>query len=368
MSTFCAHFNESVCRSCALLPVEYDQQIAHKEKKLRVILPPDCLVLPAVTSSTRGFRNKAKLVVSGTLSDPVLGLVDREILDCPVHHPEINRLQRALIPFIKLARLEPYRISEKKGELKGVIIFHGDETYLRFVLRSRESLDRIRKHLPNLLEEFPKLRSVSVNVQPIHQAILEGEEEIPLGPESFITQSFGELALRIRPQGFIQTNLEVATRLYEAASAWVKDTGARRMLELFCGQGAFSFHCASSMDSVIGVEINPEAVAMANETARENALSHLEFIALDAAASGELLRMRAPDLVLVNPPRRGLAETCELLLANSPDWVVYSSCSVESLATDLKKLGPAYAVIQAQIFDMFPHTEHFETLVLLRKR
>lgn len=366
MAQFCAYFKENICRSCSLIETDYDQQISMKEDSLKKSLRLSEL-LPTIRSEVSGFRNKAKIIVSGSTDSPVLGLLEKEILNCPVHDPAINKLLHDLIPFIREAKLIPYSVPEKKGELKGIIIFHGEETYLRFVLRSKESLDRVKKNLPSLLSLHPEITSVSVNIQPIHQAILEGEEEIHLGPENFIRQSYGKLKLKLRPEAFVQTNQKVAAKLYQTAADWVKEKDVERFLELFSGQGAFSFHAAQSVKEAIGVEINPEAVIIANETARELALTHLKFIALDAGRSGEIIRNEEPDLILVNPPRRGLADSLPLLKSSGSKWVIYSSCSVESLERDVSALATHYEVIKAQIFDMFPHTAHFETLVLLRR-
>ncbi len=366
MADFCAYFKENICRSCTLLETDYDKQILLKEDVLKKALPEIGRLETSITSPVSGFRNKAKLVVSGSSESPVLGLIDREILDCPVHDPVINSILHDLIPFIRLAKLEPYNISARKGELKGIILFHGDEAYLRFVLRSKEGLDRIRKNLPSLLQLHPEITSVSVNIQPVHQAILEGDEEISLGPQTHIQQSYGDLKLSVRPQGFVQTNQYVAYRLYSIAASWVKEKKIERFVELFSGQGAFSFHCASFVKEATGIEINPEAVKMAEETAKARGLNHLHFTALDAAASESILRKKNPGLILVNPPRRGLGESLQLILEANPEWVIYSSCSVESLSKDLKELNQKFKIEKVQLFDMFPHTAHFETLVLLR--
>lgn len=365
MPDFCAYFNENICRSCELLPVDYSQQISNKEQALRMALGSGITLLSSVVSRETGFRNKAKLVVSGTVDKPLIGLIDKEILACPVHDPAINHLLSDLVPFIQEANLIPYNINEKKGELKGLIIFHGTETYLRFVLRSKEPLDRVRKHLPKLLAGHPELASVSVNIQPIHQAILEGDEEISMGPRDHIIQEINGLKLKLRPRAFVQTNQEVAGKLYATAAAWVKELKVQKFLELFSGQGAFSFHCAPFVKEARGVEINTEAVKVANETAVEFGLPHLKFIALDAGKSDEIVSEFSPDLILVNPPRRGLADSISVLKSNKPEWIIYSSCSVESLGNDLKALSD-YKVERARMFDMFPHTSHFETLVLLK--
>jgi 23S rRNA (uracil747-C5)-methyltransferase len=348
--------------------MDYSGQIIRKEEALKTaLLPISVDLLSTVKSAETGFRNKAKIIVTGTYEKPVLGLIEKEILDCPVHHPLINQILHDLIPFITLAKLEPYQIKEKTGELKGIIIFSGDESYVRFVLRSKEGLDRIRKNLPALLEMRPEIKSVSVNIQPVHQAILEGDEEILLGPESFVQQKYGEFSLKLRPQGFVQTNLRVAEKLYSTAAGWVKEKNISRFVELFSGQGAFSFHSAAFVKEASGVEVNAEAVKMANETAASLGLKHLSFLHLAAENSQELIKDKNPQMILVNPPRRGLADSLELLVKALPDYIIYSSCSVESLAKDLKSLAPFFEIERVQIFDMFPHTEHFETLVLLKR-
>lgn len=367
MTDFCSYYRNNICRSCTLLETDYGKQIVLKEESLRSLLGQETNLLPTIRSTTSGFRNKAKLVVSGTSENPLVGLLEKEILECPVHDPAINRLLIDLVPFIKTAKLVPYDIAGKKGELKGLIIFHSDEMYLRFVLRSKEGIDRIKKHLPNLLASHPELSSVTVNIQPIHQAILEGEEEISLGPNEFISQSYGKLKLKVRPRAFIQTNQQVATRLYATAAAWVEELKIRKFVELFAGQGAFTFHCAPFVEEAIGIEINPEAVRIATETASELGLSHLKFFPLDAGHSGNILSQNRPDLILVNPPRRGLGESLALVRESGSRWLIYSSCSAESLAKDLKELSGDYQIEKAQIFDMFPHTNHYETLVLLRR-
>jgi 23S rRNA (uracil747-C5)-methyltransferase len=377
METFCRYYNSNICRSCGWLERPYEEQVAAKEARLMAALKlgPDQL-RPAVHSPPMSFRNKVKLSVTGTSENPVIGLLGvddldagREILDCPVHHPTLNGLLPLIKDFIRRARLTPYSIAGRSGELKGLIAYvsGSGEIYLRFVLRSRESLDRLRKHLPELTKTAV-LHSISANIQPVPHALLEGEEEIILSGPGSILQESGPVKQRLGPRAFVQTNETVARSLYATAAEWIRASGARRFCELFSGQGNFSFHASTVIAQGIGIELNPEAVAQANATAREHKLDHLHFIAADAATIGQELREFNPDLLLVNPPRRGLGEALPLLLAQEFPHIIYSSCSLESLAKDMASLGLSYQVVCAQVFDMFPHTEHFETLLLLRLR
>ena len=372
MKTFCSYYNENKCKSCDLIESSYSEQITLKQdvlsRSLQGLKVPEFLT--PVTSGQTHFRNKAKLVVSGTLEDPVIGILGSELLDCPLHLQKINELLPALKAFISTAKLVPYDISQRTGELKGLILFHGEatnETYLRFVLRSKEAIDRIKKHLPSFQSAFPHLKCISINIQPIPQAILEGEEEIFLTERTSILHRLGDITFRLGPRAFVQTNQVVASTLYRTAANWIEEANLKKFVELYCGQGAFSFFAAPYVESGLGIEINEDAINVANETAKEFKLTQLNFKSADAASVGELVKQFSPEVILVNPPRRGLDKAINVLLDNKPEVIIYSSCSHETLARDLKELKNNYCISKIQIFDMFPNSSHFETLVELKR-
>ncbi len=376
MNTFCSYYNQKICSSCKHLEVPYETQIQHKSDQLTKLIPQlnSSILQQPVFSNTQGFRNKAKFSVTGNLEHPIIGLTGeteldqgREILACPVHHPKINELAKSLPEFIQLTKLTPYQIKTKSGELKGIIIYYSsdsDEFYLRLVVRSKESIDRIRKHASILTNRFPALSCFSVNIQPVPHAILEGEEEIFISAKNAIHHQLGKLGLSLHPQGFVQTNQAVALSLYQTAASWIRELKPKTFVELFSGQGAFSFFIQEVVEQAVGIEINPEAVKRANATALENGWTHLHFLAADAAKVKDQVQALSPEVLLVNPPRRGLGEAVELMKELRPKTFIYSSCNAETLASDAQKLGSLYKISRAQMFDMFPHTEHFETLVL----
>lgn len=376
MKTFCHYYNEDICRSCSLLELSYPEQIHRKEKILLKGLKNPHL-LPSVLSEEKHFRNKAKFSVTGTSDHPIIGLLGaqdldagKEILECPLHHPKINKLLPDIITFIKNAKLAPYRISERKGELKGLILFHSiqtDQTYLRFVFRSKEALDRMKKWIPELMKSHPHLKVITANIQPIPHALLEGKEEIFLTEKTSLDHELGSIKIQVDPRSFIQTNELVSKKLYETASAWIKDLRVERFMELYSGLGLFSMFSASSVEEALGLEINESAVEEANRSARTLGLRHLRFECMDAEKAAIKVREFHPEVVLVNPPRKGLGEGVNIFLNEDVPYLVYSSCSHETLISDLLKLGNHYQIEKAQIFDMFPHTKHFETLVLLKK-
>jgi 23S rRNA (uracil747-C5)-methyltransferase len=377
MPSFCSHFDRGHCRSCSLISQSYSSQIAAKEHRLRG-LAPDAEVESSVLSPLRGFRSRAKMIVTGSSESPVIGLYGedsldqgRELLDCPIHHPRLNELIAALPKYISKFNLTPYRVSERKGELKALIAFFApgsSQFYLRFVLRSKECVARLKKMLPELTSEFLELCCVTANIQPIAHAVLEGPEEIFITEARTIDLPVGGVSMRLAPQAFVQTNQAVAEELYLTASRWVSEAKPHAMVELFCGQGAFSLISARSAARILGIEINPDAVHAANETARTLGLSHVEFRNIDARSISAELKDLSPHLILANPPRKGLGESLKLILEARPQHVLYSSCSIESLSQDLKHFQSFYRVRRVRLFDMFPHTEHFESLLWLDLR
>jgi 23S rRNA (uracil747-C5)-methyltransferase len=284
---------------------------------------------------------------------------------------KINDALPVIKNFITLSKLTPYQIGTKTGELKGLILFHSetsDSTYVRFILRSKESIDRIKKHSPFLISSLQNIKAISANIQPIPHAILEGDEEVFISENHFIDHQIHSVHLSLHPKAFVQTNQAMASNLYSTAAQWIKDSGKKDFMELYCGQGAFSFMAAPYVNKAMGIEINSEAVQIANLTAKKNNLPHLTFKNSDASDVLNDIQNFKPEIILVNPPRRGLGATCDLLIKTKPSSLIYSSCHSESLVEDLKKLIPYYNITKIKIFDMFPHTKHFETLVELNSK
>lgn len=354
--------------------VTYADQLAGKDDAVRRILAdavPSGAWLDPYASKESGFRNKAKLAVGGTIDAPTLGILDRggagvDLRECGLYEPGLRGVLPRLARFVTDARLSPYELATKRGELKNLLITRAPSGSLmvRFVLRSQEAIARIRKHLPALIDDLPQIEVVSANIHPEHKAVLEGDLEIPLSDVEALPMTLGTITLYLRPQSFFQTNTEVAAGLYEQAREWTMQSGARTVWDLYCGVGGFALHLATPDRSITGVETSAEAIASATLSAQQLA-GHLDFVTADAAdyAAGHA----APALVVVNPPRRGIGALAQRLEHSDVATVVYSSCNAQSLARDLAQM-PSLHVAQARMFDMFPQTDHHEVMVLLRRR
>lgn len=372
----CALYDAGRCRSCQWLETPYPQQLSQKQSHLQQLLDafPVGQWLPPVVSAQQKFRNKAKMVVSGSVERPLLGMLHRDgtpvdLCDCPLYPDSFAAVFAELRPFIARAGLTPYNVARRRGELKYILLTesqHSGELMLRFVLRSTTKLAQLRAALPQLQQGLPQLVAISANIQPVPMAIMEGEEEIPLTDNQQLAERFNDVPLSMLPKSFFQTNPRVAAELYATAREWVRDLKVKAMWDLFCGVGGFGLHCATPEMALTGIEISKEAIACAQQSARQMGLTQVSFAALDstAFATGE---GSVPELVLVNPPRRGIgAALCDYLEQMAPPWVLYSSCNAVTMAADIGRL-PAYRVVRVQLFDMFPHTAHYEVLTLLQR-
>ncbi|HEK0789045.1 TPA: 23S rRNA (uracil(747)-C(5))-methyltransferase RlmC [Proteus mirabilis] len=370
----CARFSAGECHSCEWLSLAYPEQIKKKQHNLLALLPEDYAFdkLAPVESQQAQFRNKAKMVVSGSVERPVLGLKTKEgvavdLCECPLYPVSFAPVFSILKTFIAKAGLVPYDIERCRGELKFILLTESRSNstmMLRFVLRSEKKLEQLRKALPWLQEQLPQLAVISVNIQPVHMAILEGEQEIILTEKTFLDESFNQIPLHIRPRGFFQTNPAVASSLYATAGRWVRELNITHLWDMFCGSGGFGLHCADKSTQLTGIEISPEAIECARLSAQELGLEHVEFQALDSTGYA-LAKESVPELVLVNPPRRGIGEAlCGYLNKMKPRFILYSSCNAQTMAKDIQQLSH-YRIDRVQLFDMFPHTSHYEVLTLL---
>ena len=161
----------------------------------------------------------------------------------------------------------------------------------------------------------------------------------------------------------------MAEKLYKKASEYARPKD-KKILDLYCGAGTIGFSMAKDAESIIGVEIIPEAIEDAKFNAEANGINNIEFICSDAAEAAKQLRDRKikPDVVIVDPPRKGCTEDLIKIISNNfcPDRVVYVSCDPATLARDIKIFTESgYKLIEYTPVDLFPRTSHVETVALL---
>lgn len=375
----CEYYINQLCRSCDRLDQKYSDTLSEKEKQLLELFYPLQVQIPPLRTSigfssgaaVAGSRNKAKFVVTTGRQGIQFGFINSsknfvELENCPLHPATLNASLVEIKTLLEQHKIIPYDINTKKGELKYLIISKNnstDDLLIRFVLRSTNHIPQLQKIAATL-----KPAVVTANIQPVHQAILEGDQEIVLSDQKYIYNQFDEFKLALGPRSFFQVTPWIAQQIYSEVSRVLSENPAiENFLDLYCGVGAFSFYASKHCKKVIGIEISKEAIECAEESKKINFVKNAEFQAADAESFLAHSAQRF-DAVLVNPPRRGLnPKIVKCIVAAAPKFIFYSSCNAETMVRDFALMKDQYKIQSLQIFDMFPYTSHFETLMVLEK-
>ena len=378
----CEQFQRGVCKSCTRMDVSYQAQLAHKNSfvhaTLAQFLQQAQILEPVSSEPILGSRHKSKMAVGETDGALCIGFPksDGTIINlpfCPILTKRIQNILDSLRILITEFALTPYSVAKNTGELKYIIIqesLYYHEVLVRLVLRSENELPRAEHIITKLCQQHHEIKVCSLNIQPKPAAQVEGEKEILLTTTASIKEKFNNLDLVIHPQAFTQVTPAVAEKLYASAAEWLpKNIGT--VIDLYCGIGAFGLTIAKQRHEtrVLGIEISTAAITSAQTAANLNQCHNHHSICKDATQGTQELTTERPDVIIVNPPRRGIGPAlCETLLEVAPKHILYSSCNPESLAKDLTELTKLYSVERVQIFDMFPLTDHVETLVSCIRR
>ncbi|HEV3402795.1 MAG TPA: 23S rRNA (uracil(1939)-C(5))-methyltransferase RlmD [Gaiellaceae bacterium] len=380
----CAHY--PACGGCRFQDLAYESQLEQKQAQVRDALvrlgriaePPLEEIVPAV--EVFHYRNKLEYSFVRTPSGPALGFhragrwdelveVDR----CWLTTDLGNSIREAVRDWAREEELEPYDQVKGGGYLRHLVVREGRNTgqvMVQLVTAAGEKFDR--DYLIETLRRFPEVKSIhwSVNESPAEVTNLP---TVLLWGVDAIEEELCGLRFRVRPNAFLQTNTAMAEKLYGLAGEMAALTGQETVWDLYSGIGTIGLTLASKALTVWGIEASAESVACALENADLNGISNAAFFAGTVADAVEELRDRggSPDVVVVDPPRAGLAGKALRRLARiGAPRIVYVSCNPTTLAGDLKILREewGYDLKRAKPVDMFPHTPHVECVTLLERR
>jgi 23S rRNA (uracil1939-C5)-methyltransferase len=377
----CPHFG--VCGGCRFQDLAYEVQVTEKERQVRDALvrigrfvdPPLEPIVPA--ASQYGYRNKLEYSFTSTPEGVDLGFHRAGRWDevigidvCLLTTDVGNAIRTAVRDWAREEGLEPYDQEAGTGYLRHLVVREGRNTGQALVVLVTAPGERFEAgYLVDVLRRFPEVRSIhwAINDTPAEQTNLP--TKLLWGEEAIEEEILG-LRFRVRPSAFLQTNTEMAERLYELAREYAALTGTENVYDLYCGTGTIGLSLAGRAVSVWGLEISEEAVACAIENAELNGVGNASFFAGNVGQTIEELREEAgePDVVIVDPPRAGLAgKALRRTGALGASRVVYVSCNPTTLASDLQVLRDdyGYQLERCRPLDMFPHTPHVESVSTL---
>ena len=291
---------------------------------------------------------------------------------CLIQKPEADALAQAVRDYIARFQVEPYNEATGRGLLRHLYVrtsCRGESLACLLINGSR--LPHEQEVVDMLRADAPVVCGVVLGENTRRGNAILGDRYRTLWGRDYLTDTLCGLELRLSVPSFYQVNHDQAQRLYEKALEYAGLTGRELAVDLYCGAGTITQVLARRARHVIGGEIVPEAIRDAEDSARRNGVENVEFLCGDASRLAAELRQRGlrPDVICVDPPRKGLApDVVEAAASMTPGRIVYVSCDPATLARDVARFAPlGYRPVRACAVDLFPGTAHVETVCLLSK-
>lgn len=374
----CPHY--PACGGCAFRHISYEEELEAKRRRvedaLRRIGGVELAVEEILGSpQTDGYRNKSQFPVSPAGRAGFYRARSHEVipaLDCRLQTPQANRAATAVEAYLRDFDVPAYDEETGKGLLRHIYVRTNREGQpLVCLVVNGERLPEEPELVRRIQAACPDAAGIVLNSNPRNTNVILGDSFRTLWGTDRLTDTLCGLRFQLSVPSFYQVNRAQAERLYGKAIEFAGLTGRETVLDLYCGAGTITLAMARHAARVIGAEIVPESIENARSNARNNGITNAEFFLGDAGAVAKKLAAERlqPDVVVVDPPRKGLGpEVIPAIERMAPRQVVYVSCDPGTLARDVKRFQEAgYGLVRAAVVDMFPRTAHVETVCLLSK-
>ena len=375
------------CGGCQIQALSYPAQLRFKENKVRELLTrigkiTDYTMLPIIGMDDPWYyRNKAQSPV-GTdhQGSPVTGFYAGRthsiipVENCYIQSKYTENVLPAVLKWMKENHIPAYNEKTGRGLVRHILTragFHTGQIMVCLVINGHKL--PAADALIESLTKIPGMASISFSPNTARTNVILGDSVQMLWGEPYITDSIGDVSFHISPLSFYQVNPVQTEKLYRTALGFASPGPDDVIWDLYCGIGTISLFMARKAAHVFGVEIIPQAIENARENACLNGITNTEFYVGKAEeilpAAYEKNRMKA-DIIVVDPPRKGCDKSLlDCIITMQPRKVVYVSCDPATLARDLCILEDGgFKVDKVQCVDMFPHSVHVETVVLMSRK
>jgi len=298
-----------------------------------------------------------------------------DLEECWLQSETSVRIVNAVRRFCLDRRLSVFSTATHTGYLRNLVIREGKRTgELMVNLVTRDDRPDVMQELRDtLLASFPGMTTLCNNITERKSQVAVGDREVIYHGPGYITERIGKRIYRISANSFFQTNTIQAERLYDTVLRMARIRTREVVYDLYSGTGTIALHIADDAARVIGIESLPAAVNDARNNAAANGVENCTFVLGDlretlTKRTESLAPFGTPDVVIVDPPRAGMHEdVVRRVVEGKPERIVYVSCNPATQARDLKLMGDEYTIREVQPVDMFPHTFHVESVVLLSR-
>ena len=374
MAQACSYFPK--CGGCTCRNLSYARQLEQKTAYIQKLLAPfGVKSAPCQGSAQDACRNKVHLAF--TLADGAVraGFFDSRthrvvpVAKCPMHGAWYETLVTVVEAWAADCRIRPYEPRTGKGSLRYVAARYLGGKLMVTVVSQQPRLPGLDKLHRGLEEQFgPTGLWLNINDRRDSAVFSQNFRHIA-GPKKLRGELLG-VKFELSPDAFFQVNTEMAEKMYSRILDMAREIGPENVVDAYSGIGITSLLFAKAGMQVTSVEQVPSAVEDAKAMAKYNKLEgRVRALCGDCAKVLPKLHPKGDTLFFVDPPRRGLGESvCRTIVGFGPKYVLYLSCGPQALAEDIRRLQKGgYRLRSAEPFDLFPHTEHVETICLLER-
>ncbi len=387
------------CGGCDLQGIRYEEQLRQKDRKLKKLLSGLADEIHPILGMKDPLHYRCKVNAAFGLDrkgNPVMGRYEKDshfivkTPSCMIEDETADEIASVIFSLLRSFHIRVYDEDSGHGLLRHVQIRRGFATgqYMVTLVCASPVFPSKQNFVRALRERFPQVSTIILNVNDRRTSMVLGERNITLYGKGFIEDSLCGCTFRLSPGSFYQVNPLQTQKLYETALRYAGLSGKEQVLDAYCGTGTIGIIAARRAGEVTGVELNGDAVRDAIWNARRNEVRNIRFVKMDATDYMEMLSTKAasgrrgapdrlqkkdaekmfhPDVLILDPPRSGTTPRfIDTAARLAPDRIVYVSCNPETLTRDLKRFrARGYRVKEVQGVDLFPFTEHVETVCLL---
>lgn len=372
------------CGGCTFRHISYEAELRAKDEIVRSAferiggLSPEFLTIMGSENSER-YRNKLQMPLAkqpdGTLACGFFSERSHRVIpieDCALQPKIFSEITHFVLERMRGLRISVYNEEKHEGVVRHIFLRKGHRSgEICVVLVARRKVPEFDRLAHDLREKFPAITGVVLNINPDKTNVILGEREILLCGKPEISDTMCGVPVEISPKSFYQVNTPAAENLYRQAAEFAQPSG-KLLLDLYCGAGTIGLSMAKEAAKIIGAEIVPEAVENAKRNAARCGIDNAEFICADAGQAAQQLAERGlkPDVILLDPPRKGCGEEAlSACVSMQPERIVMISCNPATAAKDCRFLSEnGYHLQTVRAFDLFPRTKHTECVCLLTKR
>lgn len=365
------------CGSCNMMHMEYGEQIGLKQKTLLNLMHKNMIYAKleyfCSTDNRLNYRNKIALPVHYIGGKLKLGYYKRSshglvpIENCQLANPSLNSLIKPIENYLNDIGESTYNYKTKRGNVRHVIL-RGDCANVMVIITTKSGHLKNEKQLIDQLSNYKFVKSIVINTQKASSRIIMGSKNRTIYGSDDLDMKLNNLNFKVKPNAFFQVNQEMTNNIFTHIEKIVNFED-KHVLDAFCGTGTIGLSLASHAKTITGIEIDREAVQSANTNKQLLGFTNVNYICADIENAITNLEINKFDIAIVDPPRSGLAANMKKALVNmQAEELIYISCDPSTLMRDIGELVMHYEIESIKGFDMFPNTNHIETVAHLKLR